>query len=196
MSHLYITDYKGREFKMNVTQFRSPMQAQINSVQTRTMLAHFPIRSGQPDINFTVQYADLNDKHAFEGFVREHHVSTREDDNTEVNLWWPERNIVNWTGHIMGYSVTEKRFETAPSATFGVQLVKSLMSEKTTLASRGADWRKILGPQLNQYRGYDDLILVLPNFTGQQPVNPQDTTLEPPGPPAPQSPIAPPAVGR
>ena len=83
-----------------------------------------------------------------------------------------------------------------PSATFGVQLVKSLMSEKTTLASRGADWRKILGPQLNQYRGYDDLILLLPNFTGQEPVNPQDTTLEPPGPPAPQSPIAPPAVGR
>ncbi|QZE10473.1 hypothetical protein SEA_SCOOBYDOOBYDOO_127 [Mycobacterium phage ScoobyDoobyDoo] len=197
MSHLYITDYKSREFKMNVTQFRSPMNATINSAQVRKMLVHFPIRCGQPDINFTVQYASLDEKHAFEAFVREHHMSTRNDEDTEVTLWWPERNILNWTGHIMSYTVTEKRFEVAPSATFGVSLVQSLMSEKTKNASRSADWTKILGPQIPQYRGYDDLILALPSFSNPtQPVNPQDSTLTPPQQPAPQAPIAPPTIGR
>ena len=63
-----------REFTLNVLQFRSPMSAAINSVQTRTMLQHFPIRCGQPDIEFTVQFARRQEKTVFQAFVREHQV--------------------------------------------------------------------------------------------------------------------------
>lgn len=196
MSHLYIYDHRSREFKMNVTQFRSPMNASINSVQTKSMAQHFPIRCGQPDINFTVQYASLEDKHAFEGFVREHQRTAATEKDTEITLWWPERNIENWTGFITQYAVNEKRFETAPSATFGVSLYESMMSEKTTLASRGIDVTKIFGIQIPGYRGYRDTILVRPNFSNPaQPVNPQDVVGSPP-PPPPMVPIAPPAIGR
>jgi hypothetical protein len=196
VSHLYIYDYKSREFKMNVTQFRSPMNASITSAQTAKMMHHFPIRCGQPDINFTVQYKSLEDKHEFESWVREHQQKSRMEKNSELTLWWPERNIDNWTGYITSYTVNEKRFEVAPSATFGVMLVDSMMSEKTTLGSRGfGDIMKIIGDLIAPYRGYrDDILLVQPNFTNTtQPVNPQDSTLiQPPA----ILPTAPPAVGR
>lgn len=181
---------------MNVTQFRSPMNAAINSVQTRTMLQHFPIRCGQPDINFTVQYISMNDKHSFEAFVREHQVYVQSHKDPEITLWWPERNIENWTGYITSYTVTERRFETAPSATFGVSLVKSMMSEKTNLSSRAADITSILGEQIPAWLGSRDLILVRPTFTNTtQPVNPQDV----PGQNnqvVPTGPLAPPGIGR
>lgn len=195
MSFLRIYDPDSREHRMNVTQFRSPMNASINSVQTKTMLKHFPIRAGQPDINFTVQYNSMDDKHNFEGFVRQHQVSAQNRGlDAAVTLWWPERNIENWTGFIVQYTVNEKRFEVAPRATFGVSLVKSMMSDRTTLASRGIDVAKIFGIQIPQYRGYNDLMLIEPTFTDTtQPVNPQDVPGQPA---APTSPIAPPGIGR
>jgi hypothetical protein len=165
MSQLKIFNATSKEFRLNVTQFRSPMNASINSVQTKTMLQHFPIRCGQPDINFTVRYASLDDKHSFESFVRQHMLDTKnitKDDDKALTLWWPERNIENWTGYITAYTVTEKRFEVAPAATFGVALVDSMMSEKTTLATRSVDIWKILGIQIPEYRGYDDLMLIPP----------------------------------
>lgn len=160
-----------QEFKLNVTQFRSPMNASINSVQTKTMLQHFPIRCGQPDINFTVRYASLSDKHSFESFVRKHQQETQQltkADQKLVNLWWPERNIENWTGYITSYTVVEKRFEVAPAATFGVSLVDSMMSEKTTIATRAVDIWKILGIQIPAYQGYEDVLIVPPTKPSQQ----------------------------
>lgn len=177
MSQLRIYDGTSREFKLNVTQFRSPMSASINSAQTKTMLQHFPIRSGQPDINFTVQYESLDAKHSFESFVRKHQQEADRMSNTDpksVTLWWPERNIENWTGYIVAYTVIERRFETAARATFGVSLIDSMMSERTTLASRSVDVWKILGLQIPRYRGYDDTILIPPHQGAGVPINPGD----------------------
>lgn len=189
MSQMKVTDKRtGKSYDLNVTQFRSPMTAAITSVQTKAMLQHFPIRCGQPDINFTVKFTSQDDKHVFQGFVRQHQLMAAMEDNTWVTLWWPERNINNWTGYIVQYGVSERRFEVAPIVTFGVSLVDSLMSEKTTIASKGIDLDRILGPQIAPYIGYRDTILVPPTYNRELDVNPQDGPA--PEVPTPPSPIS------
>lgn len=186
MSQLILSSKGFDDFKLNVTQFRSPMSASITSAQTRSMLQHFPIRCGQPDVNFTIMFANQADKHAFQNFVRQHQLNAQsmdQDTDYAVTLWWPERNIENWTGYITQYTVVEKRFEVAPTVTFGVTLIDSMMSEKTTVASRGIDIARILGPQIPTYIGYRDTILVRPSIP-QAEYHQLPTSVDP-SPPAP-----------
>lgn len=159
---MILTGHNGARFELNVTQFRSPMSASINTVQTRTMAHHFPIRAGQPDMQFTVHFTSPDEKHRFQNFVREHQQNTQKaqyastgfDDGT-VNLMWPERDILNWTGYIFNMPVREPRFEYAPRVTFGVALVNSLMSERTWEASIGSSVFSIFGPQIPAYVPFD-----------------------------------------
>lgn len=155
MSQLLIKGHNGARFKLNVTQFRSPMSASIASVQTRKMMHHFPIRAGQPDIQFTVQFRSIDDHHKFRDFVREHQLNTHTVDyNTRdgmVTLLWPERDINNWTGYITTMPGREVRFEYAPKVTFGVSLVDSMLSERTIDYSRGNSIWSVAGPQIPAY---------------------------------------------
>lgn len=153
MSRLVLSSYDGREFTLNVMQFRSPMSAAINSVQTHTMLQHFPIRCGQPDIQFTVQFAHKEEKTIFQAFVRDHQVLARDQGSEDraVKLFWPERNITNWTGYISSFQVAERRFDNSPVVTFGVDLIESMMSVRTTVSSTGAGWTSYLGDQIGRY---------------------------------------------
>jgi hypothetical protein len=173
---MVLKSHDGTQFKLNVTQFRSPMTSAINSAQTKTMLQHFPIRAGQPDINFTCQFRSNDEKHIFQSFVRDHQISaqTAKDELGEVILFWPERNIENWTGYIVEFHVEEVRFVYAPKVTFGVALVNSLMSERTTVASFGSFWTSIWGPQIPAYQGPGPLDV--------------DNMIKPPTPPSSQSP--------
>lgn len=181
MSQLVIKGHRGKEFKLNVTQFRSPMSASITSVQTRTMMQHFPIRAGQPDINFTVRFASIQDKHDFQAFVRDHqtyaqsHSGEKVGDGGLITLWWPERNIENWTGYIVEFRVVETRFIYAPAVTFGVSLIDSLMSERTTISSFGSSPTSIWGPQI-------------PAWQVTNPGEPE-SDLVPPTPPSSQTPV-------
>lgn len=162
MSKLILTGHLGARFELTVTQFRSPMSASISTVQTRTMSHHFPIRAGQPDIEFTVQFNSIDAHHAFRDFVHEHQKNTQKaqysstgfDDGT-VTLMWPERDIYNWTGYIVNMPVREARFDYAPRVTFGVALINSPMSDRTWGASIGNDFNFILGPQIPAYVPYD-----------------------------------------
>lgn len=180
MSQLVVKGHRGREFKLNVTQFRSPMSAAISSAQTRSMMQHFPIRAGQPDINFTVIFRSNKDKQEFQAFVRDHqlnaqtHAGEKTGDEGRVTLWWPERNIENWTGYIVDFKVVEARFIYAPSVTFGVALIDSLMSERTKISSFGSHWTSIWGPQI-------------PSWQVTNPGEP-DNDLVPPTPPSAQTP--------
>jgi hypothetical protein len=165
MSQLLLTAQNGTQFKLNVTQFRSPMSSQIDTSQTRKMLQHFPIRCGQPDIQFTVQFPSLDEKHRFQNFVRDHQVKALDITQNlanDVTLFWPERNIENWTGYISSLKVIERRFDYAPTVTFGVDLVDSLMSQKTTIASTSTGIEAILGPQLPAWNEAVDGLLTLP----------------------------------
>lgn len=176
MSQLKITSYDGKIFNLNVTQFRSTMSAQINSVQLSARMDHFPIRCGQPDINFSVQFPSLDEKNKFESWVRNHQLTAGTANNSEAKLFWAERNIINWSGYVTTYRVANQRFNYAPSVTFGVSLVDSLMSTKTTLMSLGADVSAILGVQIPAYTGSPDTILITPTapLTSANVVNPQD----------------------
>lgn len=150
--------HTGKEFKLVITQFRSPMSATINSAQTRRMLNHFPIRAGQPDIEFTAQFPSRDEKHDFQDFVREHQLNALDDDYTDsvtstgaVTLMWPERNITSWTGYIVNMPIQEARFDYAPKVTFGVMLIESLMSKQTFSSSLGSSAESIFGITISPY---------------------------------------------
>lgn len=159
MSKLIIKGHNANRFELNITQFRSPMSAAINSVQTRTMMHHFPIRAGQPDIQFTAMFRSVDDKHKFQNFVRDHQRNALDDkygsaaDSTgAITLFWPERNISNWTGYIVDMPIREARFEYAPRVTFGVALIDSMMSERTFQSSLGNSFWRILGDAMGAYQ--------------------------------------------
>lgn len=158
MSRLIVRGHNGREFKLVITQFRSPMSASINSVQTRRKMDHFPIRAGQPDIQFTAQFTSQDDKHKFHDFVRDHQLNALDDRYTDsatssgaVTLMWPERDIRSWTGYITEVPVQEVRFDYAPKLTFGVALVSSLLSRQTFGVSLGSSPDSIFGVELAPY---------------------------------------------
>lgn len=155
MSKLILTGHNGARFELSVTQFRSPMSAQINTVQTRYMQQHFPIRAGQPDIQFTVHFSSVDDKHDFQTFVRDHQRNAQKalfEESGTVSLMWPERNIIDWSGYIVSMPVREARFEYAPKVTFGVSLVESLMTKRTFIGSYGSGFGSVIGPQIPEYQ--------------------------------------------
>lgn len=153
----------GERFALNVLQFRSTMMAAIDSAQTKTALHHFPVRCDQPDIQFTARFRHYDDKHLFQAFVRRHQVSGRTAPNAAVVvLRWPERGIVDWTGHITDFAVAERRYEISPAVTFGVSLVDSMMSRKTDLTSVAMEWTSIWGAQGGVYSNPGEVIAHLP----------------------------------
>lgn len=159
MSQLIVKGHDGARFKLNVTQFRSPMSAAINSVQTRTMAHHFPIRAGQPDIQFTVQFRSISDHHEFRDFARKHQRNALTDNyrssatsNGQIVLSWPERDINNWTGYIVTMPGRDVRFEYAPRMTFGIALVESLMSQRSFNFSLGSSAMSIVGQVISAYQ--------------------------------------------
>lgn len=171
MSQLILKGHNGAIFKLNVTQFRSELSAAINTVQTRKMLHHFPIRAGQPDIQFTVQFASRQDHHDFLDFVRDHqrnaHTANYAPGSTPLSrgavvLMWPERNIVNWEGYILNIPVRVARFDYAPKVTFGISLVRSMMSENTTTASLGSTFEAIIGVEIPEYVPFDPAFDLVP----------------------------------
>ncbi len=158
MSKLTVRGHDGARFELNIVQFRSPMSASINSVQTRRMAHHFPIRAGQPDIQFTAHFASIQDKHDFQNFVRDHQLNTLNDryssasaSDGAITLSWPERDIKDWTGYIVTMPVREARFEYAPRVTFGVALMDSMMSERTYNSSMGSSFWSVVGQVLSAY---------------------------------------------
>jgi hypothetical protein len=164
MSQLIMKGHNGAEFKLNVTQFQSTLSSSINTVQTRKMSHHFPIRAGQPDIQFTVQFPSIRAHHDFRDFVRDHQRNSQTANYAPgstplsrgaVTLMWPERNIINWTGYIVNMPVREARFVYAPKVTFGVALMDSLLSESTTGFSLGGDFATIIGAEIAAYVPFD-----------------------------------------
>lgn len=180
MSQMIVRGHDGDEFKLNVTQFRSLMAAGINSVQTRKMMQHFPIRAGQPDIQFTVQFPSIDAKHEFQDFVREHQRNALDDKYSSsqassgaIKLLWPERDIMNWTGYIVSMPIREVRFDYAPKVTFGVALVDSMLSERTFQGSLGNSFWNIVGTEISAY---------IPDPADV------DSVIQPPTPPSSQTP--------
>lgn len=143
MSRLSISTL-GREYKMNVTAFSSQVYSSINSAQTRTSSVHFPMKISQPDIQFDVVFPSQKDYEDFQRFVRSHQQQALHTSRL-LTLNWPERNIFGWTGVIKQFRAGGERFTYAPRARFVVDLVNSMVSSRTELASMAAPWQTVYG---------------------------------------------------
>jgi len=136
----------GREWELNCLQFNAPIVASISSVQTRLMQRHFPVKVNQPTIDFLVQFSSEKDFEDFQEFVRKCHKQAQiNPDFPGVTLWWPERNIENWTGIIKNFRAGGMRRNYSPRATFTIDLIKSMVSKQSFISSIATTWKEVAG---------------------------------------------------
>lgn len=136
MSKLMIRTAYAGEFSMNVLQFSAPMFGTMMSGQTKRAIAYFPIKAQQTELELDVIFASVADYMGFQAFVRATHLNALVNDlEPGVTLWWPQRNITNWTGVIRSFKGGGERFVYAPRARFTIDLVDSFVSKRTTVMS-------------------------------------------------------------
>jgi hypothetical protein len=136
---------QGQVYSLNVISFSSPIFAQVNSVQTKTLAVHFPIKMAQPSLNINVQFANETDFQVFQNFVRNHQQQVVQDATTLLTFNWPDRSIINNTGVIPRFKAGGMRANYAPMANFEIYLVDSITSARTDIASLAANWNSIYG---------------------------------------------------
>jgi hypothetical protein len=150
MSQMILSGAYFQDIHLNVLSFSSPIFQQFVSAQTKHMIVHFPIKTNQPNISFSVQFSNEADLETFQRFIRKHQVTSVGEAQAvpEVKIKWPERNM-DFTGFIQKFQAGGKRFNVAPRAQFTVILVKSFVTDKTTVSSKGSPYTKVYGPQIN-----------------------------------------------
>jgi hypothetical protein len=80
----------------------------------------------------------------FQRFIRNHQQNCMGVPSL-LTLNWPERNINNWTGVVEEMPGGGERRNFAPRVSFRVTLIHSMITNRTTLASRASSWRAIYG---------------------------------------------------
>lgn len=126
----------GAQFKLNCTAFSTNLFSLMSSVQTKRMAQHFPVKAQQPEVTFELTFSSEKNYEDFQQFVRNHQLAAlREWPRPEVVLWWPERDITDWTGLIKSFRAGGQRFNPAPKARLVVDLIDSVFTSRTELAS-------------------------------------------------------------
>jgi hypothetical protein len=129
------TSYAG-EFALNVLAFQSSLFGTMMGAQTKNYMVYFPVKCQQPDVEFSVQFASIADYEGFQNFARVTQKAALINSlEPTVALFWPQRNILNWTGTIRNFEGGLDRFTYAPAANFTVDLVDSLVSMRTQITS-------------------------------------------------------------
>ncbi|OBY33516.1 hypothetical protein [Mycolicibacter kumamotonensis] len=147
MSQLTLSSTLG-SFKLNCVRISTLLYSDMSSVQTRWMQQHFPTKQEQPQVTFDLQFTNELLFQQFQTFVRMHHLSalsTVPTTTAAVTLWWPERDINNWTGLITNFKGGGMRFNPAPRAQLSVDLIDSVFSQGAAAASVGATWLSVVG---------------------------------------------------
>lgn len=144
MSKLFLANTKAN-WRLNVVSFSSPVFGEISTAQTKTMAHYFPVRCNQPQIQFSVQFVSEVEYETFQRFVRDHQLDTIKTTRL-VWLNWAERNIDNWTGVIRSFRAGGMRRNFAPRASFVVDLVDSMVSNRTSISAIPPTlWQTIYG---------------------------------------------------
>lgn len=131
---------------VKVIGFNSSLEGTIVPSQTKQALHHYPRKAQHQNITFQVVFRDSKELAEFQGFVRRHQkYALASPSNPEVVLWWPQRGIRDWSGIIKKVEAGDKRFNVAPKLSFTVDLVNSLLSQKTWWSSRGEEFSKFFG---------------------------------------------------
>lgn len=136
-------------FEMNVLSFNSPIFGTIVPVQTKTIAQYFPIKANQPEIQFDVIFRNEREYERFQRFVRATQQFALTAQAPQITLSWPERNIINWTGVIKHLRAGGMRMNYTPRAVFVVDLVDSLVSQRTSFSSMAAPFAAVIGTTLN-----------------------------------------------
>jgi hypothetical protein len=143
MSQLQVS-LPGVSYLLNVIGFSSMVYETIAGAQTNTLMVYFPIKYDQPDVTFDVVFASEIDFQNFQAFVRTSQQQAVANASL-VTLNWPQRNINNWTGTIRSFQAGGMRFNPAPHARFSVDLVDSIVNQRTEFASIATPWQAIYG---------------------------------------------------
>jgi len=129
----------GARFKVNCTAFTTTLYSQMSSVQTKTMLQHFPVKAMQPEVTFDLHFRNERNFEEFQKFVRRHQLAALHSyPKPEVALWWPERDITDWTGLIKDFRAGGQRFNPAPRARLTVDLIDSVYTRRSATSSLAA----------------------------------------------------------
>lgn len=128
---------------VKVVSFNTSLDGTITPSQTKQALHHYPRRAAHQNISFQVVCRDATELATIQSFIRHHqrHALTS-PANPEVVLWWPQRGIRDWSGIIKKVEAGGKRFSVAPKVSFTVDLVDSLLAEKTWWSSAADDFAK------------------------------------------------------
>jgi hypothetical protein len=166
LSQLRVSGYGQQDFYLNVLSFDSPIEAEMNSAQTRTQIQYFPIKAFQPDLTCNVIFASEVQWQAWQSWARQNMLNTQNSNTTGnpgVTLNWPEREINNWIGIIPGTKAGGFRFNYAPRTQITFQLITSLTSNLGLFASFGTAWQGLFGAGAGQFL---DGLLNLPENAG------------------------------
>lgn len=149
----------GTSYDLNVLAFTAPIRANITTVQTRLMTQHFPVKVDQPEVEFDVIFRSEQEFEKFQAFVRAHQLKALTNfTHPGVTLFWPERDIRNWTGLIKQFVAGGARRNYAPHAKINISLIDSFVAKRTDVMSAVSVWQTIVG------QGMLDGILSLPTL--------------------------------
>ncbi len=193
MSQLRLYSTRWGTRYLNVTSFSSPITGMIDSAQTRTLVHHFPIKALQPELEVEVVFRNENNYEDFQLWVRNVQIDAQNNAISPIlTLWWPQRSIYNWTGIIKAFRAGGVRSNFMPRAKFTIDLVDSMVSSRTNLASLSSNieeiWGKNTAGGVLDGSGLADVLI-------QPPTPVDDTPTETPSFPIQPSPVTPPSDG-
>ena len=146
MSGLKLRTQGHGTFDMYVISFSGGLYGSVSSLQTKTIQQHFPVRANQPELQFTVVFKNEDEYEKFQKFIQKQHkdcLKATPTSNVGVQIWWPEREMDNWSGIITEFEGGGRKQNWAPRSKFTVQLVDSWVSRKTSISSYGADFSSV-----------------------------------------------------
>jgi hypothetical protein len=148
LSQLRVSAQGQQDFYLNVLGFDSPINAEMNSAQTKSQIQYFPIKAFQPDLTCNVIFPSEAQWQSWQSWVRQNMLNTQGSNtsgNPGVTLNWPERSINNWIAIIPVAKAGGFRYNYAPRTQVTFQLITSLVSNLGNFASFGTAWQGLFG---------------------------------------------------
>lgn len=157
---------------LKVVTFQSSLDATVQSSQTKQALHHYPRKASHQSVTFEV-VVPKKEKSQLQAFVRAHQkYALTSPRSPEVILWWPQRGIRDWSGIIKRVEGGANRFSVASKVTFTVELVDSLLSDKTWWSSVAEDFDKFFGNVIPPPGDWKQPLPSLPPALPNQPGHP------------------------
>lgn len=163
----------GRQYQAKVIEFSSDVTSNIISSQTQRALHHFPFKVNQPTLALTLQMRDKTEAEYFQKFVRLSQVESFMKASL-VNLFWPQRGMMDWKGAVLSVQAGERVGTTTPIIMIELILVDSMVSSRTWASSTGTDFEQIYAGEI------PDIPLLDPGRPSRG--QPGDPLLKPPRP--------------